>query len=344
MDYAEKQGVSLKESANHDIALDQANTAAATGYLPVDPNMMQPGENRRFDLYQRSGEEMVLFCDKDYRLTREDLQRVSGGRGSALHVPTDQGPALSTYVEKVLWRVVRNEKVTMARRAGILHAAARTIMSDILAHPTAEGVLRRGTVVANATVDLMTQDQGALKSMVSLFTKDYYTYTHCVHTCVLGVAMYKYLVSPKIEALRRLGLGLLLHDTGKSVVKKDVLNKRGRLTENEFEHMKLHAAAGWEILRRHGVNDDMIRQVVLHHHERLDGSGYPDGLSRDQISKESRVAGIVDVYDALTTDRPYRTAMTHVAAVTLMRNTMVPNGLDPEYFYAFQKVSQSLAE
>jgi HD-GYP domain-containing protein (c-di-GMP phosphodiesterase class II) len=250
---------------------------------------------------------------------------------------------LTHYAEKALSSTMKDTRLSLPRRTEILHTTARTIMADVLTNPTAGDVVRRSARIANGTVDLFAQDPAALRTMAALFTRDYYTYTHCVHTCVLGVAMYKYLISPKMVELRRFGLGMLLHDVGKSLVDIQILNKPSRLSELEFIQMQAHPLMGWRALEQQGVNDGIIRQAVLMHHEKLDGSGYPSHIQAKDLDAPARLAAIVDVYDALTTDRQYRPAMSHRQAVDLMRNTMLGDHLDPEYFTALERVCMSFS-
>ncbi len=320
-----------------------AQTSIDTGYLPVDMVLLRPGPNRPFDLYQRMDGAMVLICAKDYRLPAKRLEDLQENRQDTLFVPVEQGPLVSWMAEGMLREVALDEKMTVDRRSAILIGSARTIMSEILANPSAKGAIRRGIALANATVNFMAQEPAALRSMTTLFTKDYCTYTHCVRTCVLGVALFKYVVSPKIDYLRRFGMGMLLHDTGKSLLEHYVLNKPARLTAEEFEHVKGHPILGWQILQGHGVKDDMVKSVALHHHEKLDGSGYPEGLSGRQVSPEARVAAIVDVYDALTSERPYRSAMPHEQALAMMGARMVGEHLDSECFSGFTQISKHLS-
>jgi HD-GYP domain-containing protein (c-di-GMP phosphodiesterase class II) len=143
--------------------------------------------------------------------------------------------------------------------------------------------------------------------------------------------------------LRRFGLGMLLHDVGKSLVDIQILNKPSRLSELEFIQMQAHPLMGWRALEQQGVNDGIIRQAVLMHHEKLDGSGYPSHIQAKDLDAPARLAAIVDVYDALTTDRQYRPAMSHRQAVDLMRNTMLGDHLDPEYFTALERVCMSFS-
>src|SRR4051795_4761208 len=109
------------------------------------------------------------------------------------------------------------------------------------------------------------------------------------------------------RSLARLGLGLLLHDVGKLVIPKTVLNKPGQLDEAEWELMKGHPRAGVEMLRSDMISP-LVKVVVRSHHERWDGGGYPDGLSREEIHQLARVAAVADVYDAVTSERVYASA------------------------------------
>ena len=213
-----------------DVAIDQAQTGAVEDYLPVDVGLLRAGPDRPFDLFQRMDRQMVLFCARSYPLRGKALRRLHEEDVQTIYVPLDQGPLVSQYVESILLEVVQDDKIAVERRASVLRTSARTIMADIQADPMSPNMLRRGTALANATVDLISKDAGAVKALVAVFAKDYYTYTHCVHTCVLGVALYKYLVSPKPTTLRRFGLGMLLHDAGKSLIDGKALNKPTRLT------------------------------------------------------------------------------------------------------------------
>jgi len=319
----------------------QSRTGNAEGFLPLDVGLLRAGNERPFDLFQRMDHQMVLFCARRYPLRTKALRRLHDENVQTIYVPLEQCSLISQYVESILTDVMRDDKIAVDRRAAVLRGSTRTIMTDILANPTSPNMMRRGTALANATVDFISEDPTAVKALVAVFAKDYYTYTHCVHTCVLGVALYKYLISPKLDILRRFGLGMLLHDVGKSLIDVNILNKPSRLTPEEFEHVKRHPSLGWQIISERGEPDDLVRQSVLCHHERLDGSGYPEGLSGSQIGKASRVAAIVDVYDALTCNRPYRRALSDEQAVEMMTGQMTPHHLDAEMLKVFCKARQS---
>lgn len=315
---------------------------ASGGFLPVDPVLLEPGPQREFDLYQRTVTEMVLFCASRYRLSSQALAHVREQKDATLYVPLEQSTAVSQWAQRVLDRVIRQRDLAPKRRGEILYGSAKAIMADVLANPDAPDLLRRSSSLANTTVAFMLETPGAIKSMASLFTKDYYTFSHSVQVAVLGAALYKSLVTSKAEPLRRFGLGALLHDIGKAAIETRILNKPGKLEADEFRQIQTHPSFGWQILTRHGITDPLIEQVVCHHHEKLDGTGYPFGLRGEEISPAARVAGIVDIYNALTTDRPYRAAMPVPTALGLMESSMMGSHLDPEYFTAFRRLVRTL--
>ncbi len=312
------------------------------GYLPVDITLVRGGEEREFDLYERVKGQMVLLCEQGFQLNGQAVENLAGARASALYVPAAQGEALSRYAESVMRGIVNDDSVDVGRRSAILYSSARSIMADILDNPTSERTATRATSLARSVTDMILKTPQATKSLSGLFGKDYYTFTHSVHVCVLGVSLYKHLISPDAETLQQFGLGTLLHDVGKTAVDLGILNKPGKLSPAEFQVMRDHPTIGAEVLGFHDVRSAIAVDVTLHHHEKLDGSGYPEGLAGDQLTPPARIAAIADIYDALTTNRSYRKAMTHQEAIGLMGNRMVTTHLDAGYFTAFADMAKNL--
>lgn len=136
-------------------------------------------------------------------------------------------------------------------------------------------------------------------------------------------AMYpEYGLNP--EAISKMVTSAMLHDIGKIAVPDSILNKPGRLTEEEFETMKRHTVSGWELLEKFaelvdGDTYNYCRDICRHHHERWDGRGYPDGLCGDEITVWAQVTSVADVYDALTSRRVYKSAFSHEKAVAMIK-------------------------
>jgi putative two-component system response regulator len=146
----------------------------------------------------------------------------------------------------------------------------------------------------------------------ALEAKDVYTSGHSQRVTEISVAIAEHLGLPK-ESIEKIRLAGLVHDIGKIGVRESVLNKPGSLSDNEFKHVRLHSQAGERILKPI-VDDEEILKAVRHHHERYDGTGYPDGLKGEQIPQLARIIAVADTFDAMTSERPYRKALTEEAA------------------------------
>lgn len=199
----------------------------------------------------------------------------------------------------------------MVRAAQIRNQAStlvRTVMRDARLGKAIE-LDHVQPVVQNITESIL-RNPGALMGMLRIKTKDDYTFLHSVSVCTLLVAFCRSRqMAPDVT--HQAGLGGLLHDTGKALVPDHILNKPGPLTDQEFAVIKRHPRDGYDILRKSPDIGAIPLDITLHHHERRDGSGYPDKQGGDgvPISELAQMAAIVDVYDAITADRVYHKGM-----------------------------------
>lgn len=145
----------------------------------------------------------------------------------------------------------------------------------------------------------------ALISLARLKHSDEYTYMHSVAVCALMIALARQLGLAE-EQVREAGMAGLLHDIGKMMIPDEILNKPGKLTDSEFDTVRSHPEAGGRILMDSQQVSALVLDVCLHHHEKVDGSGYPHRLKGDQISLFAKMGAVCDVYDAITSDRPYK--------------------------------------
>lgn len=145
----------------------------------------------------------------------------------------------------------------------------------------------------------------AFISLARLKNANDYTYLHSVAVCGLMVALARQLGLHESE-VREAGLAGLFHDIGKVFIPDAILNKPGKLTDKEFAAIKTHPSIGAKLLAQHQQVSDLIIDVCLHHHEKVDGSGYPDKLDGEHISLYAKMGAVCDVYDAITSDRPYK--------------------------------------
>lgn len=234
---------------------------------------------------------------------------------------------------------VNEEKVSAQAE---FKAARRAINASKLAVSSMFNDVRMGKAVsADVAMPLVadiaasvSRNQNALISLVRLKTKDDYTYMHSVAVCAMMVALAKQLNLSESET-RQAGLAGLLHDIGKAAIPLDVLNKPAALTEEEFDLVKLHPERGHELLLAAGINDEVVLDVCLHHHEKIDGTGYPRKFKDEQISLFAKMGAICDVYDAITSNRPYKSGWD--PGVSLQRMAQWKGHFDETIFKAFVK-------
>jgi len=175
----------------------------------------------------------------------------------------------------------------------------------------------------------------ALISLARLKNADEYTYMHSVAVCALMIALARQL-NLDDNLVRECGLAGLLHDLGKMGIPNKILNKPGKLTDEEFTTIKSHPQLGAGILMHNPLVSPMVLDVVLHHHEKVDGSGYPHKLSGDTISLFAKMGAVCDVYDAITSNRPYKKGWSPAESIRKMAEWSKGH-FDESVFQAFVK-------
>ena len=191
------------------------------------------------------------------------------------------------------------------------------IMGDVKAGKNLNIEALRGVV--EPILDSIIRNSEAYMWLSMMQKKSAYTYSHSVDNCALAIAFGRFMGLPKKD-LRTLAIGLLMMDMGNVHVPEGILNKKGRLTEAEYRIVKKHVRQGVKILKvTKGVNDDIIN-IALTHHERFDGSGYPNAIQGTQIPVYGRMAAIIDCYGAMTSNRPFRAAKSPYTALQNIYN------------------------
>ncbi|RXZ36777.1 HD-GYP domain-containing protein [Oxalobacteraceae bacterium CAVE-383] len=258
--------------------------------------------------------EVVIDTSKGLDILAEDAEAEDAEEGGEENDSDDGDDGGDTPAVQVLAKPPRPaklvEKTTAAQekeRASKVLGAAKVAITSMFEE------VRMGRAVDAADVlplveeinASVTRNIGTLIGLARLKTADDYTYMHSIAVCALMVALGRE-CGMSSEDAKQAGLAGLLHDIGKMAVPKDILQKPGKLTQAEYLTIKNHPMAGYEMLRSGRNVSRMALDVVRHHHEKVDGTGYPDALSATQISLPGKMAAVCDVYDAITSNRPYK--------------------------------------
>ncbi|WP_126457062.1 HD-GYP domain-containing protein [Sulfuriflexus mobilis] len=187
--------------------------------------------------------------------------------------------------------------------------------------------------VVSDMVDSIVRNPDAMQWLTNLRKRDEYTAIHSMNVCIFSLTFGRYL-GLTTEELNELGIGALLHDIGKMRVPLEILNKEGKLTDEEYTVVRSHASYGHEILKKTIGLPTSAAEIARSHHERKNGEGYPRGLKEEEIHLYARVVSIVDIYDAITSDRIYHHGMNTLDALKNMFEWRVTD-LDSELVERF---------
>ncbi|PKL46361.1 MAG: phosphodiesterase [Candidatus Riflebacteria bacterium HGW-Riflebacteria-2] len=277
----------------------------------------------RKDLYLRTreGKEYIV---SDFQITDiSDAENV-GGVARNFDLLFEKFPELKS--------ITTGEKVIITKKTQVL---AFKSVSDVIHQVKAgHGIdVKQTDEVSKKLVDEVLQQPDAIMNLMDIKSFDDYTFTHNINVATISLLIGLALKLPR-EEMDDLGIGALLHDVGKLKIPLSILNKDGKLTDQEFMEMKSHPTYGYEILSKSKGIPERARMVALQHHEKFQGGGYPRHLKGIEISLFGRICAVADVYDALTTDRPYRVAMTPYEAMKILTSGM-DNHFDPKILGAF---------
>ncbi len=305
-------------------------------FLPVRLSSLRVDSVTDFDLYHRPAKlaPPVLYRGRSLPFTDEVRARLLEGRVSTLYIPSGQEEIYNRYVERNLADLIMDKSILPGERTQILYGSAQNAVREMMSKPEAGDVLPRSKNLVEHVIKFMNDLEGSFTHFLDTASFDYYTYTHSVNVCVYSVTLAQKAGFEDLSFLSEFGTGALLHDIGKGRVGPEIIHCETVLTDEQWAIMKMHPVWGHEILKEQGVDSEVALRVTRHHHEKMGGGGYPDGLAGDDIPPYVRVSTICDIFDALTTRRSYRSALQSFPALKLMREQM-SDDLDPELFRIF---------
>lgn len=297
-----------------------------------------------FSLYLpgAGGHPPVLYRGQDLTFDRSTLTRLEETGVDHLLIAGEEEAAYYRYVEANLSDVLSDTSIAMEEKCEVLYDCAQHAVQSILEDPTSGDVLPRTANLVENITGFMFSESDSLSYFLNTAAFDYKVYTHSVNVSVYSLMLMRDLGIDDPDYLARFGTGALLHDIGKSRLSPEIINCKGTLSAAQWKQMRQHPVWGWEILREHGVEDDLVLGITRFHHEKLTGDGYPDALGPDKLSTPIRAVTICDIFDALTTQRPYKDAMGSFPAFRIMQEEM-KDELDPEIFATFVRLMSAQA-
>ncbi|MBW1974493.1 MAG: HD domain-containing protein [Deltaproteobacteria bacterium] len=232
---------------------------------------------------------------------------------------------IENFLDNLLYNTAElldNPHVSVMKKISIAYRNAHYVIRAVMFNPKSGNNIERVRQFVDSYALFIIKNKISASMLCRLFAKDYSLFAHSVQVGLLSIAFASITGIISVAYLIDLGIGALLHDVGKIELPSELLSKPGPLSQEEFKIISKHPEIGFQLLKIHDfLNQDSL-DIVLQHHERSDGKGYPAGLTDEEINPLAKLVHIVDCYDALTMQRSYRDALSPFEALTVMTTDM----------------------
>ncbi len=289
--------------------------ATRAGYLPVPLAHVPAGALHGLALYVRatnddsvapSGGSFIPYRTPEQPLTAADLATLRAGGLETIYIRMADQVRFREQLETLAVEMAGDSGVAVATRATLIYETSLELVNELLADPGWAGFSERLGGITRAIVTLVLNEPTAFPHLLTVSHHDFYTATHMVNVATALVPLARELGYTDPRELGLICQAGLLHDIGKVYVPQEVLNRPGALSDEDWWLLRRHPELGWAHLKDYAGIDPLVPIVARQHHERLDGSGYPDGLTGDSLHPISRLAAVVDTFDAMTAFRPFK--------------------------------------
>jgi HD-GYP domain-containing protein (c-di-GMP phosphodiesterase class II) len=326
---ADRREKPTEENAAKATASPQRPPGTSPDFFSMPLSSLRMDTVTGFNLYLRNSQnKYVLYRGADLKFTEEHRQKLDDSKVRKIYIAATDRALYLRYMETNLNSIINDARISVEKKTEIVYESASQLVEDIFTDPDVEENIKRVHRTANSTVHHLLKGPIHMGPMLAAMSHDYQIYTHSVNVCVYGIGLGQRLGFSARE-LKELGIGLLTHDLGKTRIPTAILRKPGELTAEEQELIKRHPELGVEILEPTRQLTPASLAVVLQHHEMCDGQGYPKGLTEPEIHLHAKIAGLADVFDALTTHRSQAQAMKSFPAIQRIQREM-PRAFNPE--------------
>ncbi len=284
--------------------------------------------DEQLDVLKRDfmGKELLIDLSKSW-ISKNVVDTLSH-RPSEKAAPWDSEKLVSTSFKDVIKHGSPKEKATA------IHQESTKILYKLMENPNTSALVS-STEEIKDVVEVILDHKDVNSHLLAITDHDFYTYTHSVNVGILGTMLLgKIFGGNKSMDLKSIGAGYFLHDLGKTKIPAEIINKPARLTDDEMKVMKRHPYLGYKMFKAAGLNSPEIESIIMQHHERDDGNGYPRGLSGNDITPFGKIGVIADIFDALTAERSYKPALNAFEALQIMKENMLSH-FDRESFNTF---------
>ncbi len=299
-------------------------------YSQIDKIIIEFNNNFLFNLYKKNptNEEYFLVYKNGVDLSKDDVEDLLSC--PSLYVHSENKVVYEDYHKNYI------EQKIIPKSMESFYKDISDNINNLFENPESMENIKNAKVIVSDMVDTIIEDDFVASSFVSILSSDYYTYTHSLNVSVYALCVGKHMGMER-KLLEELGISALLHDLGKIKIDPEIINKNGKLTEKEFREVQNHPFYGWLLAKKLGITNKSILAGIRNHHEKIDGTGYPDKLFNEDIHIFAKIIGVCDVFDALTTKRTYKDSKSTFDTLIVMKKEM-SNHLDNNVINHFLQI------
>lgn len=304
-------------------------------YFPVDIHTIRSDAYQSFNLYYQSGNDrMEVYCTEGEQITDTIEKKIEDYHIKTFYILKKDKLYYDLYVEEILAKILDDPALPLAVKVRIAYRTINDIARQLFESPDEELIYRYKETIFDTTKFVL-NDVNALHGLFGMMTFDFSTYNHNINVGIIGIGLLQSLLEDCEEHdFGEIAAAFFLHDMGKTEVPNDILLKKSKLSNAELTILRNHPQTGVRILENLGALTEEAEIVVSQHHERYNGSGYPLGLKGENIHTYAKICSIADVFDGLTSFRPFRKEHSYFDALKIMKSELFKY-FDPDYFQKF---------
>jgi len=288
-------------------------------YSPIALESIETGAFPNVALYVKQGEKYILYKGREVKLTTKELDRLQKSKVEFVFVKGTDADDVQTYLENNLKNIFANEVISQKTKNAVLCPIMVNYICDIFKNPEQPETFHKCRKLLEQLIFKITERKELLELLSMAVHHKAYLFTHSAQVAILSMFLHQRLFNVEHDEMVDVGVGSILHDIGMIYIASDILDKTDTLSPTEYFRVRHHPRHGYDTLLKMGVTDPLSLTIVLSHHERYNGTGYPNHLFENEIPRSALVTSICDVYCALTTDRPYSQASTPDDALRSMK-------------------------
>lgn len=294
-----------------------------SGYQAFAIETILLNEPLEFDLYIETAGNLVKYVTAKGMLRTDTKEKLLQNKVKHFYIASSDAAAFDEYMVSHLSTVLNAPELTKEEKSKIIYSSALHVMQDMFESDISASKIMLIKELLHETVKRVISSEVTIASILQLSSHDYKTYSHCVNVALYSIGIgHQYGLGEK--ELHDIASGAILHDVGKCRIDNCIINKPAKLTLEEFEKIKDHPVHSHAMLLENGEGNPVILDIVLNHHEKLDGSGYTKGLGKEHISFATQIVTVADIFDALSSNRSYKSAASFFVSLKTMKVQMRP--------------------